>query len=190
MWSICALAPHWLSALKGRMLWGGCWTCWAKRTHPCASPVLAWLNHTKASMVRALYCTHSRTSLNSFYYMFKMLLTNLTGSGSYQQAIQDVKRFFPEGLCCPETSVMRQEQVCMSHTAHGTRFVPPTYKCLTFSVLAWFLLSDTEDVLRPFSLCGAWTELHTGPSEPGWRFGVLVLFYFHIHIIACIYIFC
>ncbi|XP_031168309.1 uncharacterized protein LOC116059406 isoform X3 [Sander lucioperca] len=32
-------------------------------------------------------------------------------SGSYQKAIQDVKRLFPEGLCCTETSTMRQEQI-------------------------------------------------------------------------------
>ncbi|XP_042361813.1 dynein axonemal assembly factor 8-like [Plectropomus leopardus] len=32
-------------------------------------------------------------------------------SGSYQRAIQDVKRLFPEGLCCAETSTMRQEQI-------------------------------------------------------------------------------
>ncbi|XP_063326819.1 dynein axonemal assembly factor 8 isoform X2 [Pelmatolapia mariae] len=33
------------------------------------------------------------------------------GSGSYQQAIMDVRRFFPEGLCCTETNTMRQEQI-------------------------------------------------------------------------------
>ncbi|XP_030592125.1 uncharacterized protein LOC115784880 isoform X2 [Archocentrus centrarchus] len=33
------------------------------------------------------------------------------GSGSYQQAVMDVRRFFPEGICCPETSTMRQEQI-------------------------------------------------------------------------------
>ncbi|KAM9346620.1 dynein axonemal assembly factor 8 [Symphorus nematophorus] len=33
------------------------------------------------------------------------------GSGSYQKAVQDVKRLFPEGLCCTETSTMRQEQI-------------------------------------------------------------------------------
>ncbi|XP_070836839.1 dynein axonemal assembly factor 8 [Chaetodon trifascialis] len=33
------------------------------------------------------------------------------GSGSKRKAIQDVKRFFPEGLCCAETSTMRQEQI-------------------------------------------------------------------------------
>ncbi|XP_072225076.1 dynein axonemal assembly factor 8-like [Leuresthes tenuis] len=32
------------------------------------------------------------------------------GSRSYQQAIKDVKALFPEGLCCTETSTMRQEQ--------------------------------------------------------------------------------
>ncbi|XP_031717758.1 uncharacterized protein LOC116391380 isoform X2 [Anarrhichthys ocellatus] len=39
-------------------------------------------------------------------------------SGSYQKAIQDVRRFFPEGLCCTETSTMRREQVCLSHAFH------------------------------------------------------------------------
>ncbi|KAM4531385.1 dynein axonemal assembly factor 8 [Odontesthes bonariensis] len=33
------------------------------------------------------------------------------GSRSYQQAIKDVKALFPEGLCCTETSTMRQEQI-------------------------------------------------------------------------------
>ncbi|XP_041856311.1 dynein axonemal-associated protein 1 isoform X3 [Melanotaenia boesemani] len=33
------------------------------------------------------------------------------GSRSYQQAIKDVKTLFPEGLCCTETSTMRQEQI-------------------------------------------------------------------------------
>ncbi|XP_069571704.1 dynein axonemal assembly factor 8 isoform X1 [Brachyistius frenatus] len=37
--------------------------------------------------------------------------TTCYGSGSYQQAIEDVKRFFPEGLCCTETSTMRREQI-------------------------------------------------------------------------------
>ncbi|XP_068584129.1 dynein axonemal assembly factor 8 isoform X2 [Cebidichthys violaceus] len=40
-------------------------------------------------------------------------------SGSYQKAIQDVRRFFPEGLCCTETSTMRREQVRLSHTFHS-----------------------------------------------------------------------
>ncbi|XP_034567459.1 uncharacterized protein LOC117832438 [Notolabrus celidotus] len=33
------------------------------------------------------------------------------GSGSYQTAIEDVKKLFPEGLCCSETSTLRQEQI-------------------------------------------------------------------------------
>ncbi|KAK9534734.1 hypothetical protein VZT92_007162 [Zoarces viviparus] len=32
-------------------------------------------------------------------------------SGSYQKVIQDARRFFPEGLCCTETSTMRREQI-------------------------------------------------------------------------------
>ncbi|XP_074512139.1 dynein axonemal assembly factor 8 [Sebastes fasciatus] len=38
------------------------------------------------------------------------------GSRSYQKAIQDVRRFFPEGLCCTETSTMRQEQILSMHS--------------------------------------------------------------------------
>lgn len=45
--------------------------------------------------------------------VFEMLVINPAGSGSYQKAIRDVRSFFPEGLCCPETSTMRQEQVCL-----------------------------------------------------------------------------
>nr|XP_020466175.1 uncharacterized protein C16orf71 homolog isoform X2 [Monopterus albus] len=33
------------------------------------------------------------------------------GSGSYQKATVDVKKLFPDGLCCTETSTMRQEQI-------------------------------------------------------------------------------
>ncbi|KAM6965867.1 dynein axonemal assembly factor 8 [Tautogolabrus adspersus] len=33
------------------------------------------------------------------------------GSGSYQEAIQDVKKLFPEGLCCAESSTMTQEEI-------------------------------------------------------------------------------
>ncbi|CAK6971210.1 dynein axonemal assembly factor 8 [Scomber scombrus] len=39
------------------------------------------------------------------------LWTACYGSGTYQRAIQDVKRLFPEGLCCAFTSTMRQEQI-------------------------------------------------------------------------------
>ncbi|XP_044187227.1 dynein axonemal assembly factor 8 [Thunnus albacares] len=39
------------------------------------------------------------------------LWTACYGSGTYQRAIQDVKRFFPGGLCSAETSIMRQEQI-------------------------------------------------------------------------------
>lgn len=50
-----------------------------------------------------------------------------------------------------------------------------------------FLFLDIQHVLRPFSLFGAWTELHSGPGKSAtshdistkWRFGVLVLLYFH-----------
>lgn len=54
-WITCARAPHWLSALRGSMLWRDCLMCSAKRTHPCGQPVMAWLIHTMASMVSALY---------------------------------------------------------------------------------------------------------------------------------------
>ncbi|XP_056258276.1 dynein axonemal assembly factor 8 [Seriola aureovittata] len=39
------------------------------------------------------------------------LWTDCYGSGSYQKAVEDVKRLFPDGLCCSETSTMRQEQI-------------------------------------------------------------------------------
>lgn len=43
-------------------------------------------------------------------------------SGSFQEAISDVRRFFPEGLCCSETIIMRQEEIqslCSDHLASG-----------------------------------------------------------------------
>ncbi|XP_037834509.1 uncharacterized protein LOC108243695 isoform X2 [Kryptolebias marmoratus] len=33
------------------------------------------------------------------------------GSGSHQQAVRQIKTLFPEGLCCSETSTMKQEQI-------------------------------------------------------------------------------
>ena len=53
----------------------------------------------------------------AFWFRIAILLyvhvsvTDVAGSGSYQKAIEDVKRLFPDGLCCNETSTMRQEQV-------------------------------------------------------------------------------
>lgn len=79
-----------------------------------------------------LLCTPQHEyKLSCFKCTFKMLLTNPIASGSYEKAIQDVKRFFPEGLCCTETSTMRQEQVCRSHTWLGTWVVSLTDKCQT-----------------------------------------------------------
>ncbi|KAM7387063.1 hypothetical protein PAMA_009605 [Pampus argenteus] len=52
------------------------------------------------------------------------LWTACYGSGTYQRAIQDVKRFFPYGLCCDETSTMRQEQIlslCSDSLASAVR---------------------------------------------------------------------
>lgn len=56
-------------------------------------------------------------------YTNKLALPNclfIIGSGSYRKAVQDVKMLFPEGLCCTETSTMRQEQVCMYRVTHRT----------------------------------------------------------------------
>ncbi|XP_040918192.1 dynein axonemal-associated protein 1 [Toxotes jaculatrix] len=39
------------------------------------------------------------------------LWTNSYGSRSNEKATEDVKRLFPDGLCCTETSTMRQEQI-------------------------------------------------------------------------------
>ncbi|XP_059203241.1 dynein axonemal assembly factor 8 [Centropristis striata] len=44
------------------------------------------------------------------------LYKGIYGSGSYKKAIQDVKRLFPEGLCCTDTSTMRQEQIPSMHS--------------------------------------------------------------------------
>uniref|UniRef100_A0AAQ5ZHE4 Dynein axonemal assembly factor 8 n=1 Tax=Amphiprion ocellaris TaxID=80972 RepID=A0AAQ5ZHE4_AMPOC len=42
-----------------------------------------------------------------FFFKHEMI----PGSRSYQEALKDVKSLFPEGLCCTETSTMRQEQI-------------------------------------------------------------------------------
>ncbi|XP_045888791.1 dynein axonemal assembly factor 8 isoform X1 [Micropterus dolomieu] len=51
------------------------------------------------------------SSLRTTCYGMAHSYNGIYGSGSYQKAIQDVKRLFPEGLCCTETSTKRQEQV-------------------------------------------------------------------------------
>lgn len=42
--------------------------------------------------------------------------SGIYGSASYQRAVEDVKRMFPEGLCCTETDTMRQEQIPCLHS--------------------------------------------------------------------------
>lgn len=75
--------------------------------------------------------------------MFEMLVTNVTGSGSNQDATADVKRFFPEGLCCIQTSTMRQEQVCQSHKGPVTWVVRLTDKHHIFSFRDLFFRYST-----------------------------------------------
>lgn len=75
MWNTCALAHHWLSAWRGRMLWGCCWMSWAKRTHPSGRPVMAWLIHTMASMVSTLYCTLAHVQEQDFCVCLNACLT-------------------------------------------------------------------------------------------------------------------
>ncbi|KAM8725048.1 dynein axonemal assembly factor 8 isoform 1-T1 [Acanthopagrus schlegelii] len=48
-----------------------------------------------------------RTTCSGTAHSFSVMY----GSGSNQEAIADVKRFFPEGLCCIQSSTMRQEQI-------------------------------------------------------------------------------
>ncbi|XP_068434963.1 dynein axonemal assembly factor 8 [Clinocottus analis] len=50
------------------------------------------------------------SSLWTFHGMARSY-NGIYGSGSYQKAIQDVRRLFPEGLCCTETGAMRKEQI-------------------------------------------------------------------------------
>ncbi|XP_044036470.1 dynein axonemal assembly factor 8 isoform X2 [Siniperca chuatsi] len=51
------------------------------------------------------------SSLRTTCYGMAHSCNGIYGSGSYQKAIQDVKRLFPQGVCCTETSTMRQEQI-------------------------------------------------------------------------------
>ncbi|XP_024246039.1 dynein axonemal assembly factor 8 isoform X1 [Oncorhynchus tshawytscha] len=51
-------------------------------------------------------------------YSSDQLHSGIYGSRSYQRAVQDVKRLFPQGLCCTETNTMRQEQIPSVHSDH------------------------------------------------------------------------
>ncbi|GLD49175.1 uncharacterized protein AKAME5_000300400 [Lates japonicus] len=51
------------------------------------------------------------SSLWTDCYGTAQLHCGICGSGSYQKAIEGVRRLFPDGLCCTETSIMRQEQI-------------------------------------------------------------------------------
>ncbi|KAK2833238.1 hypothetical protein Q5P01_017127 [Channa striata] len=51
------------------------------------------------------------SSLWTHCYDRARLFNGVYGSASYEKATGDVKRFFPDGLCCSESSKMRQEQI-------------------------------------------------------------------------------
>ena len=42
------------------------------------------------------------------------MINNFLGSGTYSAAVQDLKLFFPDGLCCKESEVLLHEMVCFS----------------------------------------------------------------------------
>lgn len=69
------------------------------------------------------------------------------GSGSYQQAVKDVKRLFPEGLCCTDSSTVKQGQV---RSNVGTIL----QSCTISSTLVVFLLDDDRCfLLLRYSAC-------------------------------------
>ncbi|XP_010794527.1 uncharacterized protein isoform X2 [Notothenia coriiceps] len=63
----------------------------------CSGPSLALCLQGEGAVTKLLDVAHSNTGIY--------------GSASHQKAIQDVRRLFPEGLCCSESSTMRQEQI-------------------------------------------------------------------------------
>ncbi|KAK5855870.1 hypothetical protein PBY51_007508 [Eleginops maclovinus] len=63
----------------------------------CSGPSLALCLQGEGAVKKLLDAAHSNTGMY--------------GSGSDQKAIEDVRRLFPEGLCCSEISTMRQEQI-------------------------------------------------------------------------------
>lgn len=65
---------------------------------------------------RIMCMLQDKDKWSCFNCALKMLVTYPIVSRSYEKAIQDVKRFFSKGLCCTETSTLRQEQVRSSHT--------------------------------------------------------------------------
>ncbi|KAJ4931910.1 hypothetical protein JOQ06_010346 [Pogonophryne albipinna] len=63
----------------------------------CSGPSLALCLQGEGAVTKLLDVAHSNTGIY--------------GSASHQKAMQDVRRLFPEGLCCSESSTMRQEQI-------------------------------------------------------------------------------
>ncbi|KAI4821973.1 hypothetical protein KUCAC02_007543 [Chaenocephalus aceratus] len=63
----------------------------------CSGPSLALCLQGEGAVTKLLDVAHSNTGIY--------------GSPSHQKAMQDVRRLFPEGLCCSESSTMRQEQI-------------------------------------------------------------------------------
>ncbi|XP_026181938.1 uncharacterized protein LOC113141620 [Mastacembelus armatus] len=74
----------------------------AHRKYLCCGPSLAVCLQGENAVKRLLDLLHQEHS---------SLWTDSYGSGSYEKATADVKRFFPDGLCCTETSTVRQEQI-------------------------------------------------------------------------------
>ncbi|XP_071326366.1 dynein axonemal assembly factor 8 isoform X2 [Trachinotus anak] len=79
------------------------------------------------------------------------LWTDCYGSGSHQIATEDVKRLFPDGLCCPETGTMRKEQI-LSMCSDPLASVEREQRCTLVPVAQETLSPSNPSALRGGSL--------------------------------------
>ncbi|XP_067332532.1 dynein axonemal assembly factor 8 isoform X2 [Channa argus] len=78
----------------------------------CSGSSVAFCLQGENAVKRLLYLLGQEDlSLWTHCYDRAHLFNGIYGSGSYEKATGDVKRFFPDGLCCTESSIMRQEQI-------------------------------------------------------------------------------
>ncbi|XP_075942837.1 dynein axonemal assembly factor 8 [Anarhichas minor] len=77
----------------------------------CSGSSLALCLQGGNAVSRLLHVLDQDDSSLWTYHGMAHSYNGIYASGSYQKAIQDVRRFFPEGLCCTETSTMRREQI-------------------------------------------------------------------------------
>ncbi|XP_067089795.1 dynein axonemal assembly factor 8 [Osmerus mordax] len=97
----------------------------AQVQHLCSGPSLALSLQRENAVKRLLDLlgpedqTQARAQdqfLWRAYYGTDNPHSGIYGSATYRKAVQDVKRMFPEGMCCTETETMRREQIPCVHS--------------------------------------------------------------------------